>query len=412
MGARGVAVRVMLLRSISRSAVRVNANAAGIASRGMATEATFEFNNAFEPYMCDGPGISETTATKEEMLKVHRDMFIIRRMEIACDTLYKQRLIRGFCHLYDGQEAIQVGMESSTTKDDAYITAYRCHAAQFTRDLRVGVSELDSLKSIICEQLGRKTGCSKGKGGSMHLYNDEANFYGGNGIVGAQIPVGAGLAFAMKYQGMKNCAIACYGDGAANQGQFYEAMNMAALWKLPFIAVCENNNFAMGTSVERGAAMNEYYKRGQYVPGIRVDGMDQLAVREGTKYAKEWVTSGKGPMVLEFMTYRYHGHSMSDPGISYRTRDDVNAVRKTKDPIDLSKKRILDAGFATKEEIKALEKEVRAIVQEAVDFSVQDDEVGYDEMFSDIYTHYKWADKTRTVEVGQPYQHEHKAEHF
>merc|ERR1712196_451133 len=195
----------MLLRSISRSAARVNANAAGIASRGMATEATFEFNNAFEPYMCDGPGISETTATKEEMLKAHRDMFIIRRMEIACDTLYKQRLIRGFCHLYDGQEAIQVGMEAACTGDDHFITAYRCHAAQLTRDVFIsGFSYLESLKRIIAEQVGRKHGCSKGKGGSMHLYNEEAKFYGGNGIVGAQIPVGAGLAFALKYQKKPN----------------------------------------------------------------------------------------------------------------------------------------------------------------------------------------------------------------
>jgi pyruvate dehydrogenase E1 component alpha subunit len=362
--------------------------------------------------MCDGPNVKEATVTKEDMIKHYRDMFVIRRMEIACDTLYKQRAIRGFCHLYDGQEAVQVGMEAATELGDHYITAYRCHAAQYTRDLKAGKSSVDSLKGIIAEQLGRKHGCSKGKGGSMHLYNDEANFYGGNGIVGAQIPVGAGLAFGLKYQNKPHCAIACYGDGAANQGQFYEAMNMAALWKLPFIAVCENNNFAMGTSVERGAAMNLYYQRGQYTPGIRVDGMDILAVREATKYAKEWTVSGKGPIVLEFMTYRYHGHSMSDPGVTYRSRDDVQTVRKTRDPIDLTKTRILDSGFVTKAELKELEKEVRAEVQEAVDFSLADEEAGYDEMFSDIYTHYKWDDLTRTVEVGNPYKHEHKAEHF
>jgi len=199
-----------------------------------------------------------------------------------------------------------------------------------------------------------------------------------------------------------------YGDGAANQGQFYEAMNMAALWKLPFVAVCENNNFAMGTSVARGAAMNEYYKRGQYTAGLRIDGMDVLACREGMKFAKEYTTSGQGPIVLEFMTYRYHGHSMSDPGITYRSRDDVNQVRKTRDPIELSKTRILDAGFATKEELKALEKEVRAEIQEAVDFSENDVEAGYDEMFSDIYSHYDFEDRTRTVERHNYYIHDKK----
>jgi len=393
-------------RSATRAAVRQQRPMAqAAAARGMATE-TFKFNNEYEPYLCDGPQITETTATKEEMIATHRTMFTIRRMEIACDNLYKQREIRGFCHLYDGQEAIQVGMEMVTGADDHYITAYRCHAAQYTRDTQIaGISSLDSLKGIIAEQVGRKSGVSKGKGGSMHLYNADANFWGGNGIVGAQIPVGAGLALAIKYNKLPGCSIAMYGDGAANQGQFYEAMNMAALWKLPFIAVCENNNFAMGTSVERGAAMNEYYKRGQYTAGLRVDGMDHLAVREGTKYAKEWVTSGKGPMVLEFMTYRYHGHSMSDPGVTYRSREDVNEVRKTRDPIELSKTRILDAGFATKDEMKALEKEVRAEVQEAVDFSLADEEAGYDEMFSDIYSHYDFSPKTRTVERHNYYVH-------
>jgi len=385
---------------------RVVPSLQAVSARGLATEATFKFNNEYETYLCDGPMVTETTATKEEMMDSYKSMFTIRRMEIACDNLYKQREIRGFCHLYDGQEAIQQGMELATGADDHYITAYRCHAAQYTRDTRISKkSSLDSLVGIIAEQLGRKKGVSKGKGGSMHLYNAEAHFWGGNGIVGAQIPVGAGLAFSLKYRDLPGCAIAMYGDGAANQGQFYEAMNMAALWKLPFIAVCENNNFAMGTSTKRGAAMNDYYQRGQYTAGIRADGMDVLAVREATKYAKDYVTSGKGPIVLEFMTYRYHGHSMSDPGVTYRSRDDVNEVRKTRDPIELSKQRIIEVGFATKEELKELEKQVRDEVQQAVDISLADVEAGYDEMFADIYSHYNFEDKTRTVERGQYYVH-------
>lgn len=399
-----------LTASLTRGAIRAarsSASATQMASRSMATE-TFKLNNEFECYECDGPMTTEVTMEKDEMIKLHQMMFAIRRMEIACDNLYKQRQIRGFCHLYDGQEAVQVGLEAATNADDHYVLGYRCHGAQLTRDVFVsGISYLESLKRIIAEQVGRKSGCSKGKGGSMHLYNEEAHFYGGNGIVGAQIPIGAGLAYGIKYKGEPGCALSLYGDGAANQGQFYEAMNMAALWKLPFIAVCENNNFAMGTSIDRHTTMGQYYKRGQYVAGIRVDGMDLLAVKEATTYAKDYVTSGKGPMVLEFMTYRYHGHSMSDPGITYRTRDEVTAVRKTRDPIDLNKARLLDSGFMTKEELKEMEKEVRNWVQEAIDFSLADEEATYDQMFSDIYTDegYKWDNKTRTVELCNSYVH-------
>eukprot|EP00656_Telonema_subtile_P007905 TRINITY_DN1370_c0_g1_i2.p1 TRINITY_DN1370_c0_g1~~TRINITY_DN1370_c0_g1_i2.p1 ORF type:complete len:340 (-),score=111.61 TRINITY_DN1370_c0_g1_i2:293-1312(-) len=332
------------------------------------------------------------------MMKFYRDMFAIRRMEIASDTMYKQRQIRGFCHLYDGQEAVAVGMEAATTLEDHYVTAYRDHAHQYVRG--------DSIKRIMAELTGRFAGCSKGKGGSMHMYKKDANFYGGNGIVGAQIPIGAGLALAIKYKKTPDaCAFGLYGDGASNQGQFFEALNMAALWKLPFIALCENNNFAMGTSTARHAAMDEFYKRGNAcaVPGLRVDGMDVLAVRAATAWAKEYVTSGKGPLVMEMMTYRYHGHSMSDPGITYRSRDDVNEVRKTRDPIELHKQRLLEYGVAGKDEIKALEKEVRAEVQEAMDFALGSEEPPMSELYTDIYDEAGYAacgNKIRAVELS------------
>jgi pyruvate dehydrogenase E1 component alpha subunit len=238
------------------------------------------------------------------------------------------------------------------------------------------------------------------------MYKADANFYGGNGIVGAQIPVGAGLALAIKYKKTPNaCAFALYGDGASNQGQFFEALNMAALWKLPFVALCENNNFAMGTSTSRHAAMEEFYKRGNCcaVPGLRVDGMDVLAVQEATRWVKDYVTSGNGPLVVEMMTYRYHGHSMSDPGITYRSRDDVNEVRKTRDPIELQKQRLIEYGFATKEEIKALEKEVRAEVQEAMDFALTAEHPPDAEMYTDIYDDQGYAacgNRIRAVELS------------
>merc|ERR1712086_1007277 len=339
-------------------------------------ETTIQLNaGAFNSFECNGPTMTETTVSNDDMIKWYKDMFTIRRMEIASDTMYKQREIRGFCHLYDGQEAVAVGMEAACTLEDHFVTAYRDHAHQYCRG--------DTVKSIMAELTGEFAGCSKGKGGSMHMYKEDANFYGGNGIVGAQIPIGAGLALAIKYKKTPDA--------------------MA-------VALCENNNFAMGTSTARHAAMDEFYKRGNAcaVPGLRVDGMDLLAVNEATKWAKDYVTTGNGPLVMEMMTYRYHGHSMSDPGVTYRSRDDVNEVRKTRDPVELSKNRIIDAGFATKEEMKQMEKEVRAEVQEAVDFSLADEEAGYDEMFSDIYSHYDFEDRTRTVERHNYYIHDKK----
>jgi pyruvate dehydrogenase E1 component alpha subunit len=361
-------------------------------------ETTIQLNaGAFNSFECNGPTMTETTVSNDDMIRWYKDMFTIRRMEIASDTMYKQREIRGFCHLYDGQEAVAVGMEAACTLEDHFVTAYRDHAHQYCRG--------DTVKSIMAELTGKFAGCSKGKGGSMHMYKEDANFYGGNGIVGAQIPVGAGLALAIKYKKTPDAmAVALYGDGASNQGQFFEALNMAALWKLPFIALCENNNFAMGTSTARHAAMDEFYKRGNAcaVPGLRVDGMDLLAVNEATKWAKDYVTTGNGPLVMEMMTYRYHGHSMSDPGITYRSRDDVNEVRKTRDPIELQKQRILDNGIATKEEVKAIEKVIRAHVQEAMDFALSAEVPPDAELYTDIYDAEGYAANgpIRTVELA------------
>jgi len=338
--------------------------------------ATFEFPEAFKTYLCDSPPTT-TSVSKDDLLKYYKTMSTVRRMEIMADTLYKQRMIRGFCHLYDGQEAVAVGMEAALTFDDYVITAYREHGWQYTRG--------DSIESVFAELMGKKTGCARGKGGSMHMYFPQHKFFGGNGIVGAQVPLGAGLAFAAKYKKEKAVAVALYGDGAANQGQIFEAANMASLWDLPMIFVCENNQYGMGTSVDRASAEREFYKRGQYIAGIQVDGMDVLAVRSATEYAVNWCRSGKGPMFMEMKTYRYHGHSMSDPGITYRTRDEVTNVRNTRDCIAKVKGRLLDEGWATEDSLKALDKEIRAEVDDAIAKAKAAEELTPDEMFTDIY---------------------------
>lgn len=291
-------------------------------------------------------------------------------------NLYKEKAIRGFCHLYSGQEACCVGMEAAIKKDDAVITAYRAHGWTYTR----GVSVL----GVLAELLGKKSGCAKGKGGSMHMYN--YNFYGGNGIVGAQVPLGAGIAFSLKYLGTDNICLSLYGDGAANQGQLFETFNMAKLWDLPVIFVCENNGYGMGTSVERAAASTDYYKRGDFIPGIWVDGMDVLAVREATRFAAEYCRSGKGPMMMEAVTYRYSGHSMSDPGTSYRTREEIQGVRQSRDPITGFKEKIIKSNLATEEELKKIDVEVRKDVDAAVKQARSDSELPLSELFNDVYS--------------------------
>ncbi|XP_072178345.1 pyruvate dehydrogenase E1 component subunit alpha, mitochondrial-like [Diadema setosum] len=344
------------------------------ASRQLNTEVQLTTNDFKLHKLEDGPRTT-SMLTKDEALDYYHKMQTIRRMETAAATLYKSKEIRGFCHLYSGQEACAVGIDAMLSPDDAVITAYRAHGWAHLRGV--------SLHGVLAELTGRRTGCAKGKGGSMHMYCK--NFYGGNGIVGAQVPLGAGIAMALKYMDTQNVCVALYGDGAANQGQVFETYNIAKLWDLPCIFVCENNKYGMGTAVERSAASTDYYTRGDYVPGIWVDGMDVVAVREATRFAKDYCISGKGPLVMEVETYRYHGHSMSDPGTSYRTREEVQEIRQTQDPITKLKDTILANELATEAELKAIDTSVRAAVDEAMTKAKTDPELPVSETFTNIY---------------------------
>ncbi|OQV02639.1 hypothetical protein CLAIMM_07796 [Cladophialophora immunda] len=305
-------------------------------------------DESFETYNLDPPPYTLDT-TKKELKQMYYDMVAIRRMEMAADRLYKEKKIRGFCHLSTGQEAVAVGIEHAITRNDAVITAYRCHGFALMRG--------GTVKSIIGELLGRREGIAYGKGGSMHMF--APNFYGGNGIVGAQVPVGAGIAFAHQYTGSKTATVTLYGDGASNQGQVFEAFNMAKLWNLPVLFGCENNKYGMGTSAARSSALTEYYKRGQYIPGLKINAMDVLAVKAAVQYGKEYTASDKGPLVFEYVTYRYGGHSMSDPGTTYRTREEIQRMRSTNDPIAGLKQKILDWGVCTEDELKQIDKKAR-----------------------------------------------------
>lgn len=353
-------------------------------------EATFEINTPYKLHILDNAPSSTVTCTRDEGLAYYREMQVIRRMETMAGNLYKEKAVRGFCHLYSGQEACCVGMEAAITKDDAVITAYRAHGWTYSR----GISVL----GVLAELLGRKSGCAKGKGGSMHMYNH--NFYGGNGIVGAQVPLGAGIAFALKYLGTDKVCLALYGDGAANQGQLFETYNMAKLWDLPVIFVCENNGYGMGTSVERAAASTDYYKRGDFIPGIWVDGMDILAVREATRFAVEHCRSGKGPMMMESVTYRYSGHSMSDPGTSYRSREEIQGVRQSRDPITGFKEKLLKSNLVTEEELKKIDGEVRKEVDAAVKQARADPELPFNELYVDVYSQ---KPDNYTIRTTDPY---------
>lgn len=333
-------------------------------------------DESFETYELDPPPYT-LDITKKDLKQMYRDMVVIRQLEMAADRLYKEKKIRGFCHLSTGQEAVAVGIEHAINKEDDLITAYRCHGYAYMRGA--------SVRSIIGELLGRREGISYGKGGSMHMFHK--GFYGGNGIVGAQVPVGAGLAFAQKYNNTKKATVILYGDGASNQGQVFEAFNMAKLWNLPALFGCENNKYGMGTSAARSSALTDYYKRGQYIPGLKVNGMDVIAVKAAVKYAKQWTEDGHGPMVLEYVTYRYGGHSMSDPGTTYRTREEIQRMRSTNDPIAGLKQHILDWAVASEDELKAIDKEARSYVNEEVKIAEEmpEPEPTPKILFEDIY---------------------------
>ncbi len=320
----------------------------------------------------------KSTASKEELLKFYREMLLIRRFEEKAGQLYGMGLVGGFCHLYIGQEAVVVGLEAAAEEGDRRITTYRDHGHM----LACGMDP----KGVMAELTGREDGFSKGKGGSMHMFSKDAKFYGGHGIVGANVPLGAGLAFADKYQGNDRVTFTYFGDGAANQGQVYEAYNMAELWELPVIFVIENNQYAMGTSVKRATKSPSLWERGAAygIPGEEVDGMDVLAVKAAGEKAVKHCRAGKGPYILEVMTYRYRGHSMSDPA-KYRTRDEVQKMREERDSIEAVRKRVLEADPKAEDELKAIDKEIKVIVNTAAEYSKESPEPALSELWTDIY---------------------------
>ena len=316
--------------------------------------------------------------SRDELVKYYRDMLLIRRFEERAGQLYGMGLIGGFCHLYIGQEAIAVGMQSIAKKGDQIITGYRDHGHM----LAAGMDP----KAVMAELTGRVSGSSRGKGGSMHMFSTEAGFYGGHGIVGAQVSLGTGLAFANRYRQNDNVAFAYFGDGAANQGQVYESFNMASLWRLPVVYVIENNQYAMGTSVERSSAEVELFKRGLSfnIPGEQIDGMDVSAVRAAGAKAAQRARAGEGPTILEMKTYRYRGHSMSDPA-KYRTREEVDEVRKTRDPIDHLRDELVKAKQITEAELKAIDAEAKKIAADAAEFARTSPEPDASELYTDVY---------------------------
>jgi len=316
--------------------------------------------------------------TKEQELTALRDMLLIRRFEEKAGQLYGMGAIGGFCHLYIGQEAVVVGMQMALKKGDQVITGYRDHGHMLATGMEA--------RGVMAELTGRRGGYSKGKGGSMHMFSIEKNFYGGHGIVGAQVSLGTGLAFANRYRGNDFVSLTYFGDGAANQGQVYESFNMAELWKLPVVYVIENNKYAMGTSVARSSAVSDFSKRGASfgIPGVNVDGMDVEAVQQAGLEAFEYCRAGKGPIILSMNTYRYRGHSMSDPA-KYRTKDELTEMREKHDPIENFGKKLIERGLVNEQDLKQMDAEVKRVVVEAAEFATESPEPALSELYTDIY---------------------------
>lgn len=313
---------------------------------------------------------------QERLLQLYRDMLIIRRFEEKAGQLYGMGLIGGFCHLYIGQEAVVVGMQAAITPDDSVITSYRDHGHMLACGMEA--------RGVMAELTGREGGYSRGKGGSMHMFSREKNFFGGHGIVGAQVPIGTGIAFNYNYRGQQNVCLTYMGDGAVHQGQVYESFNMAALWKLPVIYVIENNMYGMGTSVSRASSTPDLYRRGIGfgIPGEAVDGMDVLAVYEAGQRAVAHAKAGNGPYILEMKTYRYRGHSMSDPA-KYRTKEELNKMKDERDPIVNLKALLMEQGM-DEAQFRAIEKEVKEYVADAVEFAQTSPEPDEAELWTDI----------------------------
>jgi len=321
-------------------------------------------------------GVAELDASPQELRSFYHDMLLIRRFEERAGQMYGMGLIGGFCHLYIGQEAVVVGMQAALKEGDTVVTSYRDHGHM----LACGMDP----KGVMAELTGRRTGYSHGKGGSMHMFSREKNFFGGHGIVGAQVPIGTGLGFAHRYRDDGLISVTYLGDGAINQGQVYESFNMAALWKLPVVYVIENNRYGMGTSIDRASARTDLFHRGMAhgIPGEQVDGMNVLAVHEAGLAAAEHVRSGQGPLILEMLTYRYRGHSMSDPA-KYRTRDEVDRMRTEHDPIDQARRRLIEGG-TSEASLKAIDVEVRDQVTEAAQFAQDSLEPDPVELWTDV----------------------------
>ena len=321
---------------------------------------------------------NQPNVSRDELLKYYREMLLIRRFEEKAGQLYGMGLIGGFCHLYIGQEAVVVGLEAAAKEGDKRITSYRDHGHMLASGMQA--------RGVMAELTGRIGGYSKGKGGSMHMFSREKHFYGGHGIVAAQVPLGAGLAFADKYNGNDNVTFTYFGDGAANQGQVYETYNMAELWDLPVVFVIENNQYAMGTSMKRSTKSTTLFGRGEAfgIPGEQVDGMDVLAVKAAGEKAVAHCRAGKGPYILEMMTYRYRGHSMSDPA-KYRTREEVQKMRDERDPIEHVRQLLLQGGHAAEDDLKAIDKDIKDIVNDSADFARESPEPPLDELWTDIY---------------------------